>query len=39
MFKKRHKRTYPNWPEIPDDPYRILKLEALDLEIQIYYLI
>ena len=28
----------PNWPQIPDYPYRILVF-ALDLEKQIYYLI
>ena len=28
----------PNWPQIPDYPYRILVF-ALDLEKQIHYLI
>ena len=31
------KEHNPNWPEIPDHPYR--RLEVLDLEKQIHYLI
>ena len=36
--KEDVKEHNPNWPEIPDHPYRIL-IEVLDLEKQMHYLI
>ena len=37
VIKESMKEQNPNWPEIPDYPYRILIV--LDLEKQIHYLI
>ena len=39
ITKEDIKEHNPNWPEIPDHPYRILIIEDLDLEKQMHYLI
>ena len=39
FIKEETKEHNHNWSQIPDHPYRILKLEALDQEKQIHYLI
>ena len=39
VVKENIKEHNPDWPQIPDHPYRILIMEALDLEKQIHYLI
>ena len=39
LLIKYIKKHNPNWPEIPDHPYRILIIGGLDLEKQIHYLI
>ena len=36
---KRHKRTYPNWSEVPDPPYRKLIVGGSGSGIQMHYLI
>ena len=33
------KKHSPNWPEIPNHPYRILIVEVLDMEKQMHCLI
>ena len=39
ITKEDIKEHNPNWPQIPDDPNRILVVEILDLEIQMHCLI
>ena len=39
VTKENVEEHNPNWPQIPDHPYRILILVALDLEKRIHYLI
>ena len=39
VIKEGTKEHKPNWPEVPNYPYRILLMEPLDLEKQIHYLI
>ena len=39
VTKEDMKYHNPNWPEIPDHPYKILKIEALDQEKEMHYLI
>ena len=39
MLQKKTKEHNPNRPQIPDHPYRILIVGALDLEKQTHYLI
>ena len=33
------KEHNPNWPQIPDHPYKISLLKDLELEKQIHYLV
>ena len=39
ITKESMKEHNPNWPEIPDHPYRILIVEVLGLEKQMHCLI
>ena len=39
VTKENIKEHNPNWPQIPDHPYRILIIRGLDLKNQIHYLI
>ena len=39
ITKENMKEHNPNWPEIPDHPYRILIVEVLGLEKQMLCLI
>ena len=39
VTKENIKEHNPIWQQIPDPPYRISILEALDLENQIHYVI
>ena len=39
ITKEDTKEHCPDWPEIPENPYRILKWEVLDLEKQMHYFI
>ena len=39
MLKKNIKEHNPNWPEIPDYPYRILIVGGPESVKQIHYLI
>ena len=39
VTKENIKEHNPNWPQIPDHPYRILIIRGLNLKNQIHYLI